>query len=232
MNKTVILTYLHTPFWGSEQFYKSTERIGIPVYNAWNLAEYKNTVGCIMTMLYKGLLHLKKEGYTHVIYSDAADTYFLKSFEPGDSLLISAEKACFPDGELAEVYPKTLTPWKYVNAGNWCGPIDFAIEFFERYKLNSHQGKHANGQREWHHAFLQSQKDNLNIHLDYQCLFMQSIAFEDPGDFSILIDRKLQEWPTVVNDYPKIINNITKSQPCVFHGNGRTNMDWIYNLIK
>jgi hypothetical protein len=233
MSNTVVLTYLHTPFWGSEQFYKSTKRLGLPVYNAWKKEGYKDTVGCIMKMLYDGLLFLKANGYTHVIYSDAADTFFLKKFDVPDFLLISVEKACFPDPSLAEKYPQNMpTPWRYVNAGNWCGPIDLAIEFFERYKLNTHQGQHVNGQREWHQAFLQSQKDNLKVYLDWNCMYMQSVAFEDAGDFSIHIDRKMDEWPIVLNDIPKIRNNKTETFPAVFHGNGRTDIKWIYDLLK
>lgn len=230
MKKTAVLTYLHTPFWGSDQFYRSTNRLGLHVHNAWKKEEYGGSVGCIMSMLYKGLLELKEQGYTHFIYSDAADTFFLKSFEPPDHLLISVEKACFPDPVLAEKYPECSTPWKYVNAGNWCGPIDLAIRFY--YKLNTYKGQHINGQREFHHAFLNAYKQEFRIELDTKCKFMQSIAFEDPGDFSIITERKMDEWPTVLNDIPKIRNNKTDTFPAVFHGNGRTNMDWIYELIK
>jgi hypothetical protein len=216
--KTVVLTYIHTEFYGTEEFRKSCAAVGFPVHNAWDPSLYNGTVGDIMYMLYKGLLDLKEQGYTHVIYSDGADTCFLRRFMVPNYLLISAEKACFPDPDLAKEYPEYPTPWRYVNAGNWCGPIDNCIDFFERYGLNTHQNEHINGQREWHKAFLQSQKDKLKVFLDFDCLYMQSIAFADPDDFSI--------------ENGLIKNNITEEYPSVFHGNGRTEMDWIYNLNK
>lgn len=230
--KTAVLTYLHTPFWGSDQFYKSTNRLGLHVHNAWKTEEYGGSVGCIVEMIYKGLLDLKEQGYTHVIYSDAADTFFLKSFEVPEFLFISTEKACFPDPATAKSYPGSPYPWKYINAGNWCGPIDLAIKFYETYGLAGNKGKHINGQREWHQAYLIAHKHQFPILLDIECKYMQSIAFEDPGDFSIIIDRKMDEWPTVLNDFPKIKNNKTGSEPCVFHGNGRTEMNWIYDLLN
>jgi hypothetical protein len=232
--KTAVLTYLHTPFWGSDEFYRSTNRLGLHVHNAWKTEEYSGSVGCIVEMIYKGLLELKEQGYTHVIYSDAADTFFLKSFEVPEFLLISCEKACFPDSAVAEKYPNpaSANPWKYVNAGNWCSPIDIAIKFYETYGLAGNRGKHINGQREWHTAFLQAWKDKFPIMLDWNCTDMQSIAFEDPGDYSIIIERKMDEWPIVLNDVPKIRNNKTGTFPAVFHGNGRTDMFWIYSLIS
>lgn len=240
MNNTAILTYLYKPFWGSEQFYKSCNKVGLPVHNAWNLEFYNDRVGSIVYMIYKGLLFLRDKGYEKVIYSDAADTYFVKAFEPPDYLLISVEKACFPDEALAAEYPPCATPWRYVNAGNWCGPIQSAIDFFETNGLHLHQEEHINGQREWHHAYLNSIDKitpgkllhKFNVHLDTKCEYMQSIAFEDPDDFQIITNRKMEEWPKVTNGESYILNRKTGTSPCVFHGNGRTPMDWIYNLYQ
>lgn len=216
--KTVILTYIHTPFWGTQQFLKSTKRIGLPVHNAWDIALYTGKVGSIMYMQYVALLELQKK-YTHVIYSDAADTIFLKAFQPEDGLLISAEKACFPDKLLAELYPNYPGPWKYVNAGNWCSSIEIAIKFFEKYGLNTYQDKHVNGQREWHHAFLNGCIERFPVRLDYSCNKFQTTAFEDQGDF--------------YSDGISFKNFVTGTEPCVLHGNGRTDMTWIYeNLNK
>lgn len=240
MSSTVVLTYIHTEFEGTEQFRKSCERVGFPIYNAWKKEKYNDTTGSIVRMLYDGLLFLQNK-FDKVIYADGADTIFLKRFDVPDYLLISVEKACFPDAALAEKYPFCPTPWKYVNAGNWCGPIKSAIAFFERNGLHMYDGKHINGQREWHHAYL-GEIDAISpgklIHLydtylDTECKYMQSIAFEDPGEFEIIIPRnKMEVWPRVTNGDPIVKNNLTGTFPAIFHGNGRTPMSWLYELYK
>lgn len=217
MSDTVVLTYIYKEFWGTDEFYKSTNKVGLPVYNCWTLP-YVAT-GCIMRMQYDSLLKLRNE-YKYVIYSDGADTYFVDKFTPPDNILIvSAEKNCFPDPSTSERYPQIDSPWKYVNAGNWCAPIDLAIRFFEEYQLNIYQGKDVNGQREWHDAYLKG-KDEFPIKLDTECEYFQTTAFAHEGDI-------------IISEFDcgaEIENGITNTRPYVFHGNGRTDMDWLYKL--
>lgn len=215
MSDTVVLTYIYKEFWGTHEFYKSTNKVGLPVHNCWNLNNYVGT-GSIMKMQYDALLELKDK-YKYVIYSDGADTYFVSKVTPPDDILvISAEKNCFPDPTTAERYPETISPWRYVNAGNWCAPIELAIDFFEKYRLNIYQNDHVNGQREWHDAYLKALEDNYPVHLDINCQIFQTTAFAHDGE--IIVEEE------------RIKNTKQGTWPCILHGNGRTDMSWLYKL--
>jgi hypothetical protein len=214
MNDTIVLTSIYSEFWGTEQFRKSCNRVGLPIYNAFNGTEFTGN-GSILKMLY-GALQLLKDKYKYVIYSDGADTFFAKSFTPPNGVfVISGEKNCYPDQVKAPLYPTKESSWCYVNGGNWCGEITLIIEFFERYGLLIHKND-ANGQRELTDAYIKAYHDHFPIILDQKCVYFQTTAFEEPGDFTLAEDGK------------GIINNITGTEPCVFHGNGRTDMKAIY----
>lgn len=150
-------------------------------------------------------------------YSDAGDTFCQRPFTvPNDRLLWSAEKQCFPDPQRSTEYPDTNSDFKYLNNGGYGGSIELMVEFGERYigKLRLT----ANCQQETVVAFLQAKKDGFPIDLDYGCETFQTLAGTSEHDFII---RK-----------GKVVNKLTKTTPAILHGNGRTPMDWIYQLNK
>lgn len=229
MSKTIILTSIYHEFWGTQQFRKSVEKTGLEIYNVFPTNTPFKGNGFIYQYFYKALLHLKDK-YETVIYSDGADTFFQKSFvPPNDEIIYSVEKSIWPP---VQHFPQLVTlydeyyntrgrevlknhPWKYLNGGNWCGPIDLLIQWYEKYGLKDLTGD-INGQLEQAEAFLKADKDGFPITFDHGCEYFQTIAFENVGDFSLAPDGKL------------LVNNITGTIPCVLHGNGRTKMDAIY----
>jgi hypothetical protein len=214
MSETIILTSIYEEFWGTQQFRKSCAMVGLPVHNAFRGQSFKGN-GTVLRMLYNSILELKGR-YKKVIYSDGADTFFMKAFTPPDNIfIISAEKHCYPDPVKAPLYPLKKEPWCYVNGGNWCGDIDICIAFFEKYGLMNHVGD-VNGQRELTDAYIRGVFDGFHIQLDQKCEYFQTTAFEEPGDFALAEDGK------------GIINLITGTEPAVLHGNGRTDMKAIY----
>lgn len=214
MQDTIIITSIYSEFWGTEQFWKSCEYIKMPVFNSFKGNRFTGN-GDSIRMIYEALQELR-DTYKYAIYSDGADTFFVKPFQPPfGKVIYSAEKACYPIPSLASRYPECKTPWKYLNGGNYCGDIETLIKFFEQEGLNKFKGA-INGQLEQSTAFLHAYDNGFPIELDYECKYFQSIAFEDPGDFSLAEDGKA------------IVNNLTGSHPCVYHGNGRTNMNSIY----
>lgn len=222
MNDTIVVTSIYSEFWGTEQFRKSCARIGLPVHNAFKGTHFTGN-GDAMRMIYEAYIELKDK-YEYAIYSDGADTFFTKTFEPPKGVIIySAEKAVWPPVEelrnkyndFYEKHLHILSPWKYLNAGNCCGPIPLLIEFYERYGLNKHDSN-VNGQWQIAEALLKACDEDFPIYLDIECKYFQTTGFEYPGDFS-LDEQSLG-----------IINNITGSRPSVLHGNGRTDMTPIY----
>lgn len=225
---TVVITSIYSPFWGTKQFEKSVNKVGYPLINSFAPPIVNDGFkgnGTSIRMIYESLLELRRK-YKYAIYADGADSYFVKQFEVPDFILYSTEKAVWPPTtEMNEAWQEYYnirsvpTPWKYLNGGGYCGPISLLIEFFERYGLNKLIGD-CNGQREQSLAFLQAFKDKFPIHLDWLCENFQTTGFADPGEFAI--DK----------DTLKITNFRTQTEPALFHGNGRTNMDWLYNLYK
>jgi hypothetical protein len=227
--KTAIITLIYSEFWGTEHFRKSAGRVGLPVYNAWQNPGRFTGHGNSLIYVYNKLQELKDE-YTHAIYSDGADTLFLKHWEVPNRIVYSSEKAVWPPTPyyhkawddyyttgLGKDVPRKGR-WIYINGGNYSGSIPMMLEFFKRYGLINFANQDINGQDKHADAFFKAKQDGFPIHLDIDCEIFQTTGFEDPGDFSI--------------ENGKFKNNITGTYPCTLHGNGRTPMDRWYNQFN
>ena len=223
---TIVVTLIYNEFWGTEQFRKSVQKAGLPLFNAFDGSQFTGH-GDSLRMLYSAMANLSAS-YENIIYSDGADTIFFKPFTPpAGEIIYSAEKACYPIEAMAPLYPACDTPWKYLNAGNWCGSIELCMRFFETYGLYNYRGE-INGQKEVAQAFLEGVKDGFPVRLDYKGEFFQTIAFNDIKKDGTVDFGKGDDF-SIENG--QVVNNITGAKPCIVHGNGRTNMDWVYNLI-
>lgn len=222
---TIVVTSIYQPFWGTEKFLLSCQRVGLPVVNAFRGHRFTGN-GDVIRMIYEMLLRIKEEGkYSKVIYSDGADTIFIKPLKvPNNKVVYSVEKAVWPPTAYMhnawnEYYSiKQLeTPWKYLNGGGYCGPIDLLISFYEKGGLSTLRGN-INGQGEQAIAYLNLVKDGFPVELDTDCKLFQTVAFEDPGDFQVT---------------PETFKNLkTGAEPCNLHGNGRTDMTKLYEIYK
>jgi hypothetical protein len=213
MNDTIIITSIYSNTVQTGKMMKSCKDAGVPVHNAFRGRRFTGN-GDVIRYVYEALLYFKNK-YKYAIYSDGGDTYITRKFTPPDNIVVySAEKACYPHPSMAEKYPVPRTVWRFLNGGNYCGPIPLLIEFFEKYGLSKFKGD-INGQHEQMIAYLKALEDGFPIILDEECVYFQTIAFAEPTDFSITEQG--------------IRNNITNTHPYIFHGNGRTPMDWIYD---
>jgi hypothetical protein len=164
-----------------------------------------------------------KENYTHIAYTDAFDTLALDSFEhfqlkvhahyKDHQFVGSAEKGCYPNPDLAKDYPLTTHDWRYVNAGQWFASIEWILKIAG--EVNP-QG--INDQTWLSEAYLRRCEVDYGVTLDYKCELFQSIAFEGEYDFATTRNGRL-------------INRKTGSLPIWTHGNGHTNMDWVYEIV-
>lgn len=157
---------------------------------------------------------------THMLYTDAWDTLALsgpgeidvKLLELGSpKMLISAEKNCYPHPARATDYPETNTPWKYVNGGGWLVDIEYFKHLCDKERLSwdSHD-------QVWlMEVYLRNQGE---IKLDTQCEIFQTIAFSN-----------VEEWEKVGE---RLRNVGTGTQPIFWHGNGRTPLDFVYDVLN
>jgi len=163
---------------------------------------------------------LQAKGYTHILFQDAHDTYFVrpaKEFEaavldPG-FMFVSSEKACWPDPNRADDYHYNDTPpspWCYVNSGQYLAPIALFLRIVEENPISN-----IDDDQRWLTNVYLSKR--YPIILDVNCNLFQSIAFEAPGDFRI-------------ND-KGLINTTTRCRAFAVHGNGRTPMEWVTGKI-
>lgn len=153
---------------------------------------------------------------THFFYSDAWDTFALGSMEEALSkikdkeiILFSAERACYPHGEKAPLYPENKSPWKYLNGGGWFASSELFCKMVEAAPCEYS----TVDQVYFTDRFLEG---THGIQLDYECSLFQTIAFCPDTDFEY---------------YNRMLNSVTKKRPLLFHGNGHTPMQHLYDLL-
>lgn len=163
--------------------------------------------------------------YTHFIYGDSYDSFVLGA--PGElygkvqdweSIIHSAEKANYPHPE--KVYPETGVShaWKYLNGGGFFAPVTLWKQYFDAMPCP----------RELNDQVYQTDRYLINnpgcIKLERDCDIFQCYSFIDEGtpngndgDFAYANGR--------------LLNMVTHTRPLLIHGNGKTPLDRIYNLI-
>lgn len=157
-----------------------------------------------------------KDEYTHFIFLDAHDVFALEYHAIAlDKLppiigLISAEKACWPNPNLADKYPKIQSDWKYVNSGSYFMPISMFLQIIQEFPI-----QYNDDDQLWLTNVYLSHK--FALHLDYTCEIFQSMAFEGDDDF---------------NYHSEIFNRKTNSYPIFFHFNGKTQNERAYKVLE
>jgi hypothetical protein len=154
---------------------------------------------------------------THILYTDMFDTVALgppsevmaKFKELDCKMLISGEKACFPYADDSVLYPPSKTPWQFVNGGGCMFEIAYFKDLCNRQPfpdLNIMDPK-------W---LMNCLLNNDEVKLDYNCDIFQTLAHSNPN-----------EWTT---EDKRIKNIATQTYPIFFHGNGRTDMQWVKTI--
>jgi len=137
------------------------------------------------------LEHLKliqeTQAYTHALWSDGFDT-FLQGGE-GEivggwellgcpSLVLSAEKNCWPHPEYEMLYPKVKGPYRFINAGTWFGQVGYLIDVIERMIEASEIIQEINDQPIWINSFLTGQLPGAVIDSERR-IFQTMWGYED-----------------------------------------------------
>lgn len=153
-----------------------------------------------------------------------ADRYI--SLWPDTPVIFNAERSLFPRGDLAEFFPETGTPWRYLNSGFMIGKRDDLLTMIEsvewdailedtqfkeetevtyagvtrRYEVDS--WFHPNDQSDYQDIWT---KQPVPMKLDTKAELCISLHGSEPDDF---------EWTTPLR------NKLTDTAPGVWHGNG------------
>lgn len=166
---------------------------------------------------------------THILYTDAADSFFLTGLDEiidiyktfNAPLVCAAEKGCHPFGELADHFPPSPTPYRFINPGNFFGEIDTVLDVLSKCKAFYHLK--TNDQGHWMEALYQGK---INVTLDYHCNLFQCMSDREHGEVGI----------SQANDGKAIFTNLlTNTMPCIVHFNGpkdQRNMDDMKTLFE
>jgi len=152
-----------------------------------------------------------------LIFVDAYDVLILSTpqeveekIQDRTKMLVSVEKACYPDSVLASEYPETRSEWKYVNSGTYYAPREVFMELFEKDKP-----EYATDDQRWMTKQFLENRDKIN--LDYDCGVFQCHSFVAEDDFAYHDKR--------------VFNLKIVSMPIIIHGNGRSDLSKVLALL-
>lgn len=147
------------------------------------------------------------------IFVDGYDTFFLGNEEEfmskiNSPSLISTEINCWPDISREGDYPKSKHKFNYCNSGTYFMQSALYKMLIEREPVQDD----ADDQR-----WMTEQVIKRGLTLDYERKCFQTLCgIREEEDYIILNDR--------------MVTNVG-TRPVIIHGNGKANMEFIYNLI-
>lgn len=161
----------------------------------------------------------KADGYTHTLYTDGRDSFFVRPLKVAidayegmgkPSCLMATEPANYPRPELTDLFPDPGHKFRYLGAGQFIGELDYLIWAWEMLQRDYPDGgTEPNNESGWMcHAFVTG-KFGEGFKLDTDCQIFQSAGNED-----CLVGKDV----FVSSD--GLFNRITDSYPCIVHFNG------------
>jgi hypothetical protein len=122
--------------------------------------------------------------------------------------LMSAEKNCYPYAELADAYPTTSSPFRYINSGGFIGYVRNLKEWLENlspFILN--QGDQGQITKNWF-------KNQMVFSIDTSCEIFLSLYGVQNKEVGIHLRKQTLRCLT------------TGSEPCAVHANGNSFEIW------
>lgn len=193
-------------------FLDSCYRHGIDVdILGWDKLYYANGWG--MKLIEHYINHLPDEDLVLVV--DSFDLFFLagketiieKFLELETPFYISAEKWCYPNPELKELYPPSHTDYRFLNSGTYMGFVKDVKQVFR--ELPHPLGPYQEDQLILTQFYL---KHPEKCHLDRDCALAQTLFAVDRSE--LIID------PISIS----VTNLATGTMPCIIHGNARASL--------
>jgi hypothetical protein len=163
------------------------------------------------------------DGYD-VIINNNQENIINKYYEltKGEKVLFSAEKACWPIGQLWSLYPETSSIYKYLNAGTYISTVKILKKLFIILMKKIYKFYYF-----------------CDLNVDDQEYFTDIFLFENKN--LIILDNNAEIFNCLydsINDIEfkdnKIYNKTTQTYPMIFHGNSNTKdfvVNDIYNFV-
>lgn len=156
-----------------------------------------------------------KKDYTHVLYTDAADTFFLTSLPEilqkyeamgSPQLLLSAEKGCYPFPHLVNYFPDNTGPYRFFNAGGFIGEIQYLLDTLSGIKSFHYINNNDNA-----HWMLGFAERKITFSIDHNCQIFQTMSDVAYGR-DVLLQKNGKK--------SRVFNAETKTFPSIIHFNG------------
>lgn len=159
-----------------------------------------------------------------VLLVDAHDVLIVRPCEAleeafarlGAPVIASAEKLCYPDPWKESYFPRTESPWRFLNSGAILGEAQALLALFDEHQSRIRDD--TDDQRWWTDCYFCDQvlTRRRRILLDTGCEALIS-AYDSLEDLELGAE---------------IRNKLTGSRPCVIHGNGGVDLDSIVAWIR
>lgn len=157
-----------------------------------------------------------------IVFVDGYDVVFtgpiefvLERYKTFNSKVVFAgERSCWPDEGLANSYPQTDSPYKYLNSGTFIGTVSELRKITEESILDT-----DDDQLYYSHKLLSGKYD---MELDHRCVMFQPTegCWEDM-DYMIPAERS----------EGNLINKLFNTSPCIVHGNGSPRAKIFFNRV-
>jgi hypothetical protein len=226
MTYKVITTVTNPQHPGFLQFRRSMDHFG------WDYEIIHGNYQAYGSKMVNAYEYAKRGSEDYLFILDAYDIFMLGTPEEAfervkytsgrkvSDILFNAEKGCWPYDQWSILYPEVKGPWKYLNGG---AAFVYRKAFINMFEMNPI--KHEDNDQVilgktyiTKPSYLIGYYEQYIMDLDNDCNLFQSIAFEAPEDFN----------------YSQGIlhNNVTGADPIIIHGNGKTDMKKIYELLR
>lgn len=153
---------------------------------------------------------LIREGYSHVLYTDARDAFWCGPLEEftakyrtagSPSCLAQTEKYCNPNSSKIPNYPETGTEYRFHCVGGYIAELPYMLNAFER--MLPDVSKSGDDAEIWQWAW---EAGWFRPVLDAKCEFFQVGSSLHEGEVAMVDGR--------------FTNTITGGKPCIWHLNG------------
>lgn len=159
----------------------------------------------------------KNPNVKEVIFVDAYDVLVLSNHEEviekikdRTKMLVSTEKACYPNASLSSQYPEVDSEWKYINSGTYYAPRDLFMDLIDK-----NPPLYSDDDQLWMTKMFLSNRDKFV--LDYDCEVFQCHSFVAEDDYEYKDKR--------------VSNLKTKSKPSIIHFNGKSDNTKVLELL-
>lgn len=201
------------------QLNTSARRHGIEVKNLGTNVEWKGTDmsgpgGGMKANLLRDYVNTLPDNDV-VLFTDAYDVFYADDLETiteryldfNTKAVFSAELYCYPDDSIANEFPESDTPYRYLNSGTFIAQVGELKKMF----ASSTVADDGDDQLYYQKLLLSNEFD---MTLDYEGYIFQT-----------------HEDATGINSSGQLFNPITNCCACIYHGNGGDNTKEKFNAL-